>query len=67
MRHCADDQVVLAVVRFGDLEPMFALDLLRASDWISDFDVVTEPLQPLDEVEAPAVAEVRDILLEGKS
>ena len=67
MRDRTDHQIVAPAVRLGDLEPMLALDLLGRRDRIRDLDLVAEPLQPPDDVEAAAVAEVGNILLEGQA
>src|SRR5205085_9588218 len=44
--NCADHQVVSPAVGLGDLEPVFALDLLGRSDRVRDLHLVAEPLQP---------------------
>src|SRR4051812_35720525 len=67
MRDSTDDEIVGTPVRLGDLETMLALDLLGRRNWVRDLDLVTEPLQPPDEVEAAAVPEVGNILLEGEA
>ena len=66
MRDRADDQVVGPAIRLGELDAMVAFDLLGRRDRVGGLDLVAQPLQPLDHIEAAAVPEVRHILLEGQ-
>src|SRR6185437_1237061 len=64
VRDCSDYQIVRPSIRNRDRETVLALDLLRGSDRVGDFDLMAEPLQALHQVEAATVPKVRDILLE---
>src|SRR5947209_5654194 len=67
VRDRTDDEIVAAAVRLGDFEAVFALDLLGAGERVRDLDLMPEPGQPPNQVEAAAVAEVGHILLEGEA
>src|SRR6476469_6446757 len=59
----ADDKVVTRSVRLGDLETVVALDFFRRRYRIGNLDLMPQPLQPPDEVEGAAIAEVGHISL----
>src|SRR5215208_178459 len=67
MCDCAHDEIVALGIGRRHLQIMPALDLLWIRQGIGDRNLVSKPPQPPNEIEAAAVAQVGDVLLEREA